>query len=915
MAKEPNRFLGRFEELAELAELLERARLVTLTGAPGVGKTRLADELAERRRQATWRVDLAPISDPAVVPRALASTLSLQEIPGQGLMATVIAFLHRQRGLLVLDNCEHLISASRELVTSLLADRSELSILATSRESLGLEGERIWEVSPLPVPHLAEPALPETLMSYTAVCLFVERACAVRPGFALSSYVAPAVAEICRRLDGIPLAIELAAARVDMLTPAEIATRLDDRFDQLTTGRRVAVGRHGTLEAALDWSYELLCESERALLRRLSVFVGSFDLEAAEGVCVGGDVDAGEVPDLLRRLISKSLVAAHTPSGSHERHRLLETIRVYAATRSEEAGEVAEARDAHARYNLALAERAEPELTGPCQQDWFTRLESERENLRSAFEWCLGHGESQRALRLAGALVLFWRVRCHFSEGRDFLDAALNATNGDAPMLRAKALWGSGFLAFMAGDAKAGIPNVEESLALASALGDAQGRARALLILGNARQYSGDPAALALLKESADLARNAGDSWCLAHALGCAGLERLFLEELPEARILLEECVAVAREAQDKQGLRFGLLGLGQAAGRQGDYGSAESLLKECAAVADDLGEDYTRATALLYISQNAMGRGEYGRAREVLDESLALIRDAKPEELPAHLVCRALTAHAEGQQDDARSLAREALSLARVDGKMLIPALQAMAGVAAEEGDHRTARRLLEEALDLSRSSGNKRAHAQALQSLAQLARLDGDAKQAAILSTKALQSHMEIENPQGLVVSLEAIGGLAADAGRPGHAARLLGAATALREKHNCARLPWESSQYERDLQLAREQLSQRQLQAACTAGAKLSIDEAAAQASSGRDEPRLPNGGWPSLTETERKVAALVAEGMTNPEIAGILFVSPATVRNHLTHIFSKLGIGRRMELAQKVARWGGQAPRPD
>ena len=300
-------FLGRVEELAELARLLERSRLITLTGAPGIGKTLLARALAERHGEPTALVELASIGDPALVHRALASALSVREVSGQRLEETVVAHLRERRLLLVLDNCEHLIGTCAELVDSLLGGCTELAIVATSREPLRLTAERVWSVGPLPVPDRAEGPRPETLMSYPAVCLFLERAVAVAPGFVLNSYVAPAVAEICRRLDGIPLAIELAAARVGTLTPAEIARRLDDRFGLLTQRSPGGLPGQPSLLGALDWSYELLSPAERALLRRVSIFVGGFGVEAAETICADRDIEASEVPKLLAALVSKSL--------------------------------------------------------------------------------------------------------------------------------------------------------------------------------------------------------------------------------------------------------------------------------------------------------------------------------------------------------------------------------------------------------------------------------------------------------------------------------------------------------------------------------------------------------------------------------------------------------------------------------
>ncbi|MCA1698353.1 MAG: AfsR/SARP family transcriptional regulator, partial [Actinobacteria bacterium] len=423
-------FLGREEQLSELVGLLEEARLITLTGAPGIGKSRLGVELAGAVRErfgAGGRVELAPVARPVGVARALAAALKVDELAGERLTDTIITRLSKSRLLLVLDNCEHLLGACAKLIEALLAGCPQLRILATSREALGLPQELVWQVPPLSVPGPIESDEPERLEAYPAVALFVERAAAVQPGFSLNPYVASAVAEITRRLDGIPLAIEFAAARVESLTPEEIARHLDDRFALLSKAGGSALAHHQTLQAALDWSHELLSDGERALLRQLSVFAGGFELEAAEAVFVGQEIEAEQVPELLADLTRKSLVVAEAGVSGAGRYRLLETVGAYAGDRLAEAGETARLRAAHAGYYLRLAEQAEPELTGPRQREWLERLEAERANLRSALEWSLSHGESEQALRLAGALTLFWRVRCHFSEGRELLDAAVSA--------------------------------------------------------------------------------------------------------------------------------------------------------------------------------------------------------------------------------------------------------------------------------------------------------------------------------------------------------------------------------------------------------------------------------------------------------------------------------------------------------
>lgn len=886
-----------------MAKALDASRLVTLTGAPGIGKTRLALEVAEVCPDPSAVVELAPVADSALMAATATSALSVQEVRGQSLNDALAAQLRARRLLLVVDNCEHLLGACADLVEAVLSGCPEVRVLATSREPLGISGELLWQVPPLSLPAAPELGVSELLES-EAVNLFVERAVAVEPDFALNAYVAPAVAEICRRLDGIALAIELAAARVELLTPPEIARRLDDRFDLLTTGSSSDLPRHQTLEAALDWSYQLLAPSERALLRRLSVFAGDFDVHAAEAICGDDELNASVVVELLGQLVAKSLVVADTASG---RYWLLETIRAYAGERLEGAGEAGSVREAHARFYLALAEEAEPELTGPHQERWFERLEAERSNLCAALEWSAGHGRGEWALRLAGALVIFWRVRCHYSEGRHLLEAALATSAGATPRLQCKGLWGAGLMALTAGDPDDAIPMLEESLTGFRELGDLQGCARALLALGSSKQQSEDPNVLALLEESAALAREAGDSWCLALALAYAGLEHVNRFALSAARPLFEECLKISRQAGDKQSLRVGLLGLGQVAYYDGDFRSAEQVLEETVAVAEEIGDDYTKGFALQYLAGVALRMGEYARAREVLDLALRLLRDSRPREPEFSLLTRAWLARVEHEPALARRLLEEALTRTRAGRHAPISVLLAMGELAAEQGDARQAGRLFDEALDMSRSFGIDYHSARALHGLGELARDEGDAKRAAVLHNEALRLRHQVSNAPGIAASLEAVAGLSAASGSAEHAALLFGAASALREAKRYVRAPWEAARYEADLGLVRQVLRIDEFEKAFSEGKALTIDEAVTPVfkASDRRRPR-PSRGWSSLTPRERQVASLAVDGLKNREIGDLLFISHGSVKDHLSKVFQKLGLTGRTELAREAAR---------
>ncbi|HWF25694.1 MAG TPA: tetratricopeptide repeat protein, partial [Solirubrobacteraceae bacterium] len=580
-------------------------------------------------------------------------------------------------------------------------------------------------------------------------------------------------------------------------------------------------------------------------------------------------------------------------------------IRAYAARRLEESGEADAVREAHARFYLDLAEAAEAEITGPSQVRWLGRLDAEGANLRCALQWSRAHGRGEWALRVGCALILFWRVRCRFREGRELLGALLEEIEGEAPAaLRAKALWGAGFLAYMAGELDSARPMLEESLAAFRELGDSRGTGRALMILGHSPYYYDIPEQLELLEESADLARTAGDAWCLAHALGAAGYAHARVNDMRPARPLFEECLGAAREAGDKQGMRYGLLGLGLVAVVQGDYAAAELHLAEVRAIVNELDEDLLVANVLSDLGLLALGRGDYVRAGELFEEARATLPEAAPRgEVLGPLLGLSRVAHALGDLGRARELLEEVQARARPG--ISVPGLQWMGELAADEGDLGAARALFEEALERS-DERNKLAIARALHGLGQLARAGGEARRAASLHDEALRLRWDVGAAPDVAASLEALGGLAAGTGRCQHGARLLGAAQALRDWGGYARAPWDCPRRDADLTLLRKDLGDRGFEAAFREGRGLSIDQAVVQASKGRQRRGRPASGWASLTETEQRVAELVAEGLTNPQIAERMFIALATVKSHLSNIFSKLGIARRRELEAEVRR---------
>src|SRR3989442_141613 len=447
-------YVGREQEGTTVKRTSLAGGLLTLTGPGGIGKTRLAlqaaSELLEHFPDGVWLVELAPVTGPDLVPQAIASALGDTVQPGRALADTFESYLAGRRLLVVLDNCEHLVDATARLVDRLLRSCPELHILATSREALGIGGETIRRVPSLSVPKFGKPASLEGVTAYEAVSLFRDRASAATGTFRLTESTAPTVVEICQRLDGIPLAIELAAVGLRVLSLEQIAVRLNDRFHLLRGGNRTALRRQQTLRATIDWSYDLLSDSERALLRRLAVFAGGITLEAAEEVCAGTTIADTDVLDLITELVAKSLVQAED-SPQEARFRLLETIREYGLSKLREAGEAEWVRKRHSDWFIALAERAEQELRGKDQTAWFSRLEVALDNLRAALDWCSSTGDAEGYLRLAGAMGTFWRTYGYLSEGRAWLERGLTASK--VPLsIRAKAMVWAALLALDQGD-------------------------------------------------------------------------------------------------------------------------------------------------------------------------------------------------------------------------------------------------------------------------------------------------------------------------------------------------------------------------------------------------------------------------------------------------------------------------------
>jgi predicted ATPase/class 3 adenylate cyclase len=797
-------FVGRTREMAEVMRRLGETHLLTVTGPGGSGKTRLALEAATALiadyPDGVWLLELAPIADPGLTAQVLATTLGLREQTGRPLPATLVDHLRSRRALLVFDNCEHVIEACASLADTLLRACPDVRVLASSREPLGVAGEVVIRVPPLAVPDLQDAPLLDRLARNEAIRLFVDRALAVKPDFMLTEAAAPDVAQICRRLDGIPLAIELAAARVRTLSVHHIAAHLDERFRLLTGGSRTALPRHQTLRGLIDWSYDLLAEPERVLFRRLSVFVGGWPLEAAEAVGAGQEVDSGDVVDLLGRLVDKSLVVMDE-RGADVRYHMLETIRQYALERLTEAADEEAVRARHRDVHVQLAETAEQRLHGAEQRLWLERLESDHDNLRAALRGALDRRETEPALRLASALWLFWDTRWYVREGREWLDEvlALAGERPPAPPGRrslARVLDGAAHLRARWSELEPTIDLQTRALAVWRELGDTRGIAGALNHLGDQLRQRGDRAGgRARLEESLTLFRELGDKRGIAHAL--INLGEMLVEDGQHARArsLFEDSVPLLEESADRRGLSHALDTLGGILTLQGEHDRAEALYTRSLQLAEELVDSHGIATALRSLAGVAHRRRDHARAHGLYADSVERFE----------------------RMNDVFCLARSLVGLTIVSHAI---------------GDHAGAQQLGDRGLALLRASGAWGELAVRLDELGLAALERGDAVHAARHLCESLTLRAAAQDGPGIVASLEHLARAAAAAGLAHSAVRWLAAAETWRRSRGLPGPDADPKVDETIVARARTTLDETAFQSSWAQGAALSLEQLIAE-----------------------------------------------------------------------------------
>jgi predicted ATPase/class 3 adenylate cyclase/DNA-binding CsgD family transcriptional regulator len=883
-------FVGRASESARVVDLLTNTRLVTLTGAGGVGKTRLAihvaSTLASRFTDGSHYVDLAPVTDPQALPITVIRAMGASDQPGRSTMEALTRSIADRRILMVIDNCEHQLDATANLVNTLLAHCPNLTLLATSREPISVTGEATWRV-------------PSLSLSDEAIDLFADRARLARADFAVTDDNVDAVAEICRRLDGMPLAIELAAARVRALTLDEIVDGLRDHFMLLTGGARTAVRRQQTLRASVDWSHALLSDAERRLFRRLAAFMKSFDLEAARAVASGDDMAPHQVLDQLALLVDKSLVVTDEVRGRTQ-YRLLETVRQYAQEKLNDSDEAVNVRSRHRDYYTAKAATLRS-LAAPDR--WrLGAAEAAIDNLRAAFAWSRDTGDTQQALALASMLWPLWVSRGRLREGLAWFDAVFDEgwQGSVLPETLSRALADRAAINAQLG-ADNQLEDARRALDIAREVGDSALVFRALTACAGSAAFS-PRLARPYNDEAIALARSAGDQAMLSEALAWYG-QNAFLGGNPRAgRAAAEEGIAIADAIGDRYASRACRWALGWSEMVSGHPVSAVTRFRQVADEAGREGDATWIQAALFNATEGLCHLGDIEAAHSCEDEARAAAVTFGENYDQTFSVLRGFVAVAAGDVDAAEQA--DAESLRQMNPQLAVTKINLWraAAVALVKRDLPTARRWADDAV-----AGTEGWHRSvALTTRARVAVEQGDLEQAERDALAALAAATEVDALLGLADTLEVLAVVAAKKKSYAEAVRLFGAAEGMRVRTGEVRFQLLQSAHDAAVDSLRDAMKQDDFDSAWAEGGLLSNDEAIAYAQRGRGNRKRPSSGWGSLTPAEHEVVGLVCEGLGNKEVAARLFVSPRTVQAHLSHVYTKLGISTRVHLVQEAAR---------
>ncbi|MBW3657038.1 MAG: LuxR C-terminal-related transcriptional regulator [Actinobacteria bacterium] len=897
-----------------LADLVADVRVVTLTGPGGCGKTRLAVEVAgdvsSRFSDGARWVDLQGVTDPGLVAQAVGGAVGVHERPGEPLTDTLAEQLRTRHLLVVIDNCEHLVDACADLVGALSSACPHLHVLATSRVPLAVAGEATFAITGLPVPDPAASSA-STVAAAEAARLFEVRARQVAADFRIGNGNAAAVAHICRRLDGIPLAIELAAARVRMLAPGQIAAGLSDRFGLLTGGARGAPARQRTLEASLDWSYELLEAIERIALARLSVFAGSFELDAAEAVVSGEGIEGDDVLDLVAGLVEQSLLQV-TQHPGHVRYRLLETIRVYARQRLSELDEPARVRARHLRFYVGLAARAHAGLTGGRPETWVARLAANLDDLRAAMDHAVERCDLPALVDLTEPIVRFWFDRGLSREVHRRLHEAGRAPDAPADH-RVRGLLAAASLALASGEPAGAHRSAVQAIraartaevagALAVALGQ-RALTGALSGLSTSQQVDAD------VERSLRDAQRGEDASTHAYVLAFGGAALLHSRSIDAAYGLFERAVEVCESNDLTFQLPAAHAGPVVWSVWSGRLDRSRRHARRAIELSRQVGRPVWESAGLTGLGAAAVLEGDHDGARAWLSQAQAVLGSQGLEgSLYATWVRHwlALLAYVSGDPETARVTASEIVRVGRGGGSRWDEAIGEwlLGELAHGDGRRDDARTHLETSRALSTDPRLAWPLGRSLLGLAALAQ-EEDAEAAWELAHDGLEVLDHYGDRIGVTAALEQIAYLAIALDGPERCLRLLAASQRFHEETGVARFPHATGRFDRARRTAHAALDPSEAAACWDAGAARSLAEAVAYARRGRGERRRPRVGWMSLTPTERDVVRLVAEGHANAEIGKRLFISVNTVKKHLSHVYAKVDVGGRADLAAQVAR---------
>ncbi len=896
-------FIGRERELDEVLTLFNTARLITLTGSGGAGKTRLALQAADLARgiftDGAWLIELATVSNPRLVPQTVASDLAVREVPDKSPVETLVDYLQPLKLLLILDNCEHLIDACSSIAQTLLRACPRLTILATSRQGLNIEGEVCWRVPSLSLPDPRITQSPDELRCYEAVQLFVDRAKQRRSDFALTQQNASSVAQLCYRLDGIPLAIELAAARIRVLSVEQIVERLDERFRLLASPNHSALPRHQTLEAMIDWSYDLLDEPERKLYRALAVFAGSFTLEAVAPV-VGEGLDEFATIELLSQLVDKSLIMVDEQNHA-ARYRMLDTLRQYAWQKAVSEGEITALQVRHLEWCVSWSEGTEDKLVSRHQAEWLDKHDKEHDNVRAALAFAVararpepGEEDARRAwmgLRLAGSLAWYWYFRGFLSEGRGWLESALSAaSHPERDAALAKARSAAGVLAYLQSDYTLAHKHLEESLSIWNELVDPRGTAFALTFLGRVLAVEGDPLRREIGERSVEIFRVINDRWGLAISLDFLGEEARERGHSELANALHEESLGLYRILGHDWGIALELSHFAQVSYSVGDFAEARLRLEEAVVMQRAVGDKSALAWSLDRLGDILLQENNVSQAEAAYRECFDLFREVEHRGgMAASLRKWGSLALKGGDPDLAWKLTTESLDLNRDLNyrQGIIDDLVQMGSIAQFRANFLQARSLYREALTRARALGDNNFISKCIEKLAELTAAQEDWEQAALLLGIA-----------------DMFGTPNAETGR----------SPAAQQKSKTA-------------DIVRSHLGERTFETLYARGlampqadgisVALHTDPPAEQPTS-KLHPVMQAGpnseisgdtdNQDDLTKRELEVLKLMAEGLTDAQVADRLVLSTRTVQAHVRSIYSKLDIATRSAATRYAIRRG-------